>query len=144
MCDVFICSDSGVGLCEDDRKLLEGLGSTTSSSSSKGSSEKKVKFDDIESASEPNASDKSVDTRVEETEKEDGNNNKEEEEDRNRKDQDSTKDKESKKDKEDRNNRESVEKVGCAGKIFCELIFDRFQSKCAPLKFGCGGDISIR
>ena len=142
MCDVFICSDSGVGLCEDDRKLLEGLGSTTSSSSSKGSSEKKVKFDDIESASEPNASDKSVDTRVEETE--DGNNNKEEEEDRNRKDQDSTKDKESKKDKEDRNNRESVEKVGCAGKIFCELIFDRFQSKCAPLKFGCGGDISIR
>ena len=142
MCDVFICSDSGVGLCEDDRKLLEGLGSTTSSSSSKGSSEKKVKFDDIESASEPNASDKSVDTRVEETEY--GNNNKEEEEDRNRKDQDSTKDKESKKDKEDRNNRESVEKVGCAGKIFCELIFDRFQSKCAPLKFGCGGDISIR
>ena len=142
MCDVFICSDSGVGLCEDDRKLLEGLGSTTSSSSSKGSSEKKVKFDDIESASEPNSSDKSVDTRVEETEY--GNNNKEEEEDRNRKDQDSTKDKESKKDKEDRNNRESVEKVGCAGKIFCELIFDRFQSKCAPLKFGCGGDISIR
>ena len=26
MCDVFICSDSGVGLCEDDRRLLEGLG----------------------------------------------------------------------------------------------------------------------
>ena len=27
MCDEFICSDSGVGLCEDDRKLLENLGS---------------------------------------------------------------------------------------------------------------------
>ena len=27
MCDEFICSDSGVGLCEDDRKLLESLGS---------------------------------------------------------------------------------------------------------------------
>ena len=26
MCDVFVCSDSGVGLCEDDRKLLENLG----------------------------------------------------------------------------------------------------------------------
>jgi hypothetical protein len=26
MCDVFICSDSGVGLCEADRVLLEGLG----------------------------------------------------------------------------------------------------------------------
>ena len=28
MCDEFICSDSGVGLCEDDRKLLESLGSS--------------------------------------------------------------------------------------------------------------------
>ena len=27
MCDEFICSDSGVGLCDDDRKLLESLGS---------------------------------------------------------------------------------------------------------------------
>ena len=26
MCDEFVCSDSGVGLCEDDRKLLENLG----------------------------------------------------------------------------------------------------------------------
>ena len=25
MCDEFVCSDSGVGLCEDDRKLLENL-----------------------------------------------------------------------------------------------------------------------
>ena len=31
MCDVFICSDSGVGLCEDDRKLLEELGQRKSS-----------------------------------------------------------------------------------------------------------------
>ena len=105
MCDVFICSDSGVGLCEDDRKLLEGLGSNSNSSSSKGSCDKKVKFDDIEPASEPEpASNKSV--VVDEIEdEEDGNNNKEAEEDRNRKE------------KESRNNRESVEKVGCAGKI---------------------------
>ena len=103
MCDVFICSDSGVGLCEDDRKLLEGLGSTSNSSSSKGSCDKKVKFDDIEPASEPQpTSDKSV---VDEIEEGDGNNNKEAEEDRNRQE------------KESRNNRESVEKVGCAGKI---------------------------
>ena len=27
MCDEFVCSDSGVGLCEADRKLLERLGS---------------------------------------------------------------------------------------------------------------------
>ena len=106
MCDVFICSDSGVGLCEDDRKLLEGLGSTSNSSSSKGSCDKKVKFDDIESASEPQPCDKS---EVEEIEEGDGNNNKEAEEDRNRKD--------NKENKEIRNNRESVEKVGCAGKI---------------------------
>ena len=26
LCDEFVCSDSGVGLCEDDRKLLENLG----------------------------------------------------------------------------------------------------------------------
>ena len=26
MCDEFICSDAGVELCDDDRKLLEGLG----------------------------------------------------------------------------------------------------------------------
>ena len=26
MCDEFICADSGVGLCEDDRILLEMLG----------------------------------------------------------------------------------------------------------------------
>ena len=104
MCDVFICSDSGVGLCEDDRKLLEGLGSISNSSSSKGSCDKKVKFDDIEPASEPQQppSDKSV---VDEIEEGDGNNNKEAEEDRNRQE------------KESRNNRESVEKVGCAGKI---------------------------
>ena len=114
MCDVFICSDSGVGLCEDDRKLLEGLGSTSNSSSSKGSCDKKVKFDNIEPASEPQPiSDKSVETRVEEIEdEEDGNNNKEDEEDRNRKD---------KENKESRNNRESVEKVGCAGKISAEF-----------------------
>ena len=111
MCDVFICSDSGVGLCEDDRKLLEGLGSTSNSSSSKGSCDKKVKFDDIEPASEPQPSDKSVETRVDEIE-EDGNNNKEDEEDRNRKDKEDKKES-----KESRNNRESVEKVGCAGKI---------------------------
>ena len=119
MCDVFICSDSGVGLCEDDRKLLEGLGSTSNSSStSKGSCDKKVKFDDIEPASEPQPSEKSVETRVKEIEEEeDGNNNKEDEEDRNRKD------KEIKKEinKENRNNRESVEKVGCAGKISAEF-----------------------
>ena len=67
MCDVFICSDSGVGLCEDDRKLLEGLGSTSNSSSSKGSCDKKVKFDDIEPASEPQPpSDKSVVEDIEE------------------------------------------------------------------------------
>ena len=112
MCDVFICSDSGVGLCEDDRKLLEGLGSTSNSSSSKGSCDKKVKFDDIEPASEPQpSSGKSVETGVEEIE-EDGNNNKEDEEDRNRKDKEDKKE-----NKESRNNRESVEKVGCAGKI---------------------------
>ena len=101
MCDVFICSDSGVGLCEDDRKLLEGLGSTSSSSSS----DKKVKFDDIQPASEPKLSDEDVDV-IEVVE--DGNNNKEEEEDRNRKDKENN--------KEDRNSQESVEKVGCAGK----------------------------
>ena len=117
MCDVFICSDSGVGLCEDDRKLLEGLGSTSNSSSSKGSCGRKVKFDDIEPASEPQPSDKSVETRVEEIEEEeDGNNNKEDEEDRNRKDKENKKE-----NKESRNNRESVEKVGCAGKILAEF-----------------------
>ena len=118
MCDVFICSDSGVGLCEDDRKLLEGLGSTSNSSSSKGSCDKKVKFDDIEPASEPQPSEKSVETRVQEIEEEeeDGNNNKEDEEDRNRKDKEIKKD-----NKESRNNRESVEKVGCAGKISAEF-----------------------
>ena len=105
MCDVFICSDSGVGLCEDDRKLLEGLGSTSNSTSSRGSCDKKVKFDDIQPASEPQLCDKSEE--IEEVE--DGNNNKEAEEDRNRKD--------NKGEKESRNNRESVEKVGCAGKI---------------------------
>ena len=123
MCDVFICSDSGVGLCEDDRKLLEGLGSTASSSSSKSSSDKKVKFDDIQPASEPQLSDKDVDV-IEVVE--DGNNNKEEEEDRNRKDKENN--------KEDRNSQESVEKVGCAGKNlvdFSSIDVDRFQSNCA-------------
>ena len=117
MCDVFICSDSGVGLCEDDRKLLEGLGSTASSSSSKSSSDKKVKFDDIQPASEPQLSDKDVDV-IEVVE--DGNNNKEEEEDRNRKDKENSKEDRNRQDKEnnkeDRNSQESVEKVGCAGK----------------------------
>ena len=112
MCDVFICSDSGVGLCEDDRKLLEGLGSTSNSSSSKSSCDKKVKFDDIEPASEPQPSDKSVETRVDEIE-EDGNNNKEDEEDRNRKDKEHI--------NEDRNSQESIEKVGCAGKNLVEF-----------------------
>ena len=37
MCDEFICSDSGVGLCEDDRKLLESLGSKTIRKSDKSS-----------------------------------------------------------------------------------------------------------
>ena len=123
MCDVFICSDSGVGLCEDDRKLLEGLGSTASSSSSKSSSDKKVKFDDIQLASEPQLGDKDVDV-IEVVE--DGNNNKEEEEDRNRKDKENN--------KEDRNSQESVEKVGCAGKNlvdFSSIDVDRFQSNCA-------------
>ena len=123
MCDVFICSDSGVGLCEDDRKLLEGLGSTASSSSSKSSSDKKVKFDDIQPASEPQLGDKDVDV-IEVVE--DGNNNKEEEEDRNRKDKENN--------KEDRNSQESVEKVGCAGKNlvhFSSIDVDRFQSNCA-------------
>ena len=32
MCDEFICSDSGVGLCEDDRILLESLGNRKSKS----------------------------------------------------------------------------------------------------------------
>ena len=121
MCDVFICSDSGVGLCEDDRKLLEGLGSTSNSSSSKGSCDKKVKFDDIELASEDQPCDKSA---VEEIEEGDGNNNKEAEEDRNRKEnkdnkesKDNKENKENKESREGRNNRESVEKVGCAGKI---------------------------
>ena len=123
MCDVFICSDSGVGLCEDDRKLLEGLGSTASSSSSKSSSDKKVKFDDIQPASEPQLGDKDVDV-IEVVE--DGNNNKEEEEDRNRQDKENN--------KEDRNSQESVEKVGCAGKNlvdFSSIDVDRFQSNCA-------------
>ena len=123
MCDVFICSDSGVGLCEDDRKLLEGLGSTASSSSSKSSSDKKVKFDDIQPACEPQLGDKDVDV-IEVVE--DGNNNKEEEEDRNRKDKENN--------KEDRNSQESVEKVGCAGKNlvdFSSIDVDRFQSNCA-------------
>ena len=35
MCDVFICSDSGVGLCEDDRILLESLGNRKSKSDEK-------------------------------------------------------------------------------------------------------------
>ena len=26
MCDVFLCSDEGVGLCDDDKMLLENLG----------------------------------------------------------------------------------------------------------------------
>ena len=26
MCDVFLCSDEGVGLCDDDKMLLESLG----------------------------------------------------------------------------------------------------------------------
>ena len=120
MCDVFICSDSGVGLCEDDRKLLEGLGSTASSSSSKSSSDKKVKFDDIQPASEPQLGDKDVDV-IEVVE--DGNNNKEEEEDRNRMDKENN--------KEDRNSQESVENVGCAGKNlvdFSSIDVDRFQS----------------
>ena len=123
MCDVFICSDSGVGLCEDDRKLLEGLGSTASSSSSKSSSDKKVKFDDIQPASEPQLGDKDVDV-IEVVE--DGNNNKEEEEDRNRKDKENN--------KEDRNSQESVESVGCAGKNlvdFSSIDVDRFQSNCS-------------
>ena len=123
MCDVFICSDSGVGLCEDDRKLLEGLGSTSSSSSSKSSSDKKVKFDDIQPASEPQLSDKDVDV-IEVVE--DGNNNKEAEEDRNRKDKENN--------KKDRNSQESLEKVGCAGKNLANLSsidVDRFQSNFA-------------
>ena len=37
MCDEFICSDSGVGLCDDDRKLLESLGSKKSRQSDKPS-----------------------------------------------------------------------------------------------------------
>ena len=28
MCDVFLCSDEGVGLCDDDKVLLESLGRT--------------------------------------------------------------------------------------------------------------------
>ena len=129
MCDVFICSDSGVGLCEDDRKLLEGLGSTSSSSSSKSSSDKKVKFDDIQPASEPQLSDKDVDV-IEVVE--DGNNNKEEEEDRNRKDKENN--------KEDRNSQESVEKVGCAGKNlanFSSNDVNRFQSNFAVSTSHC-------
>ena len=125
MCDVFICSDSGVGLCEDDRKLLEGLGSTSSSSSS----DKKVKFDDIQPASEPQLSDKDVDV-IEVVE--DGNNNKEEEEDRNRKDKENN--------KEDRNSQESVEKVGCAGKNlanFSSNDVNRFQSNFAVSTSHC-------
>ena len=41
MCDVFICSDSGVGLCEDDRKILEGLGADRQISFSKSFGESK-------------------------------------------------------------------------------------------------------
>ena len=37
MCDVFICSDSGVGLCDDDRRLLEGLGKSSRARRSYGS-----------------------------------------------------------------------------------------------------------
>ena len=40
MCDEFICSDSGVGLCEDDRKLLESLGSRKSKSDVQKNDEK--------------------------------------------------------------------------------------------------------
>ena len=41
MCDVFICSDSGVGLCEDDRRILEGLGADREISFRKSSDESK-------------------------------------------------------------------------------------------------------
>ena len=41
MCDVFICSDSGVGLCEDDRKILEGLGADRKISFRESSGESK-------------------------------------------------------------------------------------------------------
>ena len=40
MCDEFICSDSGVGLCEDDRILLESLGNRKSKSDVQTNDEK--------------------------------------------------------------------------------------------------------
>ena len=40
MCDEFICSDSGVGLCEDDRILLESLGNRKSKSDVQKNDEK--------------------------------------------------------------------------------------------------------
>ena len=42
MCDVFICSDSGVGLCEDDRRILEGLGADRHISFRESSGESKI------------------------------------------------------------------------------------------------------
>ena len=43
MCDEFVCSDSGVGLCEADRKLLERLGSRNPRT--KGDGDKAAKGD---------------------------------------------------------------------------------------------------
>ena len=43
MCDEFVCSDSGVGLCEADRKLLEKLGSRNPRT--KGDGDKAAKGD---------------------------------------------------------------------------------------------------
>ena len=49
MCDEFVCSDSGVGLCEADRKLLERLGSRnprTKGDGDKGDAKGDTKCDD--------------------------------------------------------------------------------------------------
>ena len=71
MCDEFVCSDSGVGLCEADRKLLERLGSRNPRT--KGDGDKAAKGDtkgDTKGDGDKVASDHGGDT--------DNNNNQEE------------------------------------------------------------------
>ena len=36
MCDVFICSDDGVGLCDTDRQILQSIGQSVEKSSDNG------------------------------------------------------------------------------------------------------------
>ena len=47
MCDEFVCSDSGVGLCDDDRKLLENLGFRKQKPCEKIDNDKKVNEDSV-------------------------------------------------------------------------------------------------